>query len=101
MESELRRRMRSYVLLPYFGAAMLAASPIIIIGLLASAGGISTESLGPLMAVLGLGSLVNSYIMGLIAGKTGELSVAAGFKHAALMVVITTTATLLAIRQYT
>jgi flagellar protein FlaJ len=101
MESELRRRMRSYVLLPYFGAVMLAASPIIIIGLLATAGGISTESLGPLMAVLGLGSLVNSYIMGLIAGKTGELSVAAGFKHAALMVVITTTATLLAIKQYT
>lgn len=100
MEGELRRRMRSYVLLPYFGAVMLAASPIIIIGLLASAGGVSAESLGPLIAVLGLGSLINSYIMGLIAGKTGELSVAAGFKHSALMVLMTSVTTLLAINQY-
>lgn len=100
MENELRRRMKSYVLLPYFGAIMLAASPIIIIGMLATAGGISSESLASLIAVLGLGNIINSYIMGLVAGKTGELSIAAGFKHSVIMVVISALTTILAMNQY-
>jgi len=91
LEEELRRRLKAYVILPYFGAIMLASSPIIIANMLITAAGAPAESVAPLIGVLGVGSMINSFIMGLIAGKSSEMSVAAGFKHAALMTLVTTT----------
>lgn len=89
LEEELRRRLKAYVVLPYFGAIMLASSPIIIVNMLITAAGASAEAVAPLIGVLGIGSMINSFIMGLIAGKSSEMSVAAGFKHAALMTLVT------------
>ncbi len=91
VEEETRRRLRAYVMLPYFGTIMLAASPIIIINLLTqSAESITPDELAPLITVLAAGTLVNSFIMGLVAGKVSEMSMAAGFKHAAIMTVVAT-----------
>lgn len=89
LEEELRRRLKAYVVLPYFGAIMLASSPIIIVNMLITAAGAPPEAVAPLIGVLGIGSMINSFIMGLIAGKSSEMSVAAGFKHAALMTLVT------------
>mgnify|MGYP001626366221 CR=1 FL=1 len=89
LEEELRRRLKAYVVLPYFGAVMLASSPIIIVNMLVTAAGTPPEAVAPLIGVLGVGSMINSLIMGLIAGKSSEMSVAAGFKHAALMTLVT------------
>jgi len=89
LEEELRRRLKAYVVLPYFGAIMLASSPIIIVNMLITAAGAPAEAVAPLIGVLGVGSMINSFIMGLIAGKSSEMSVAAGFKHSALMTLIT------------
>ncbi len=99
LEVEMRRRLKAYVFLPYFGVVMLASAPTIIINLLATAGGVGPEALAPLIAVLGVGGMVNAYIMGLIAGKSTEMSVASGFKHSILMVVLTT-ATILTTMAY-
>jgi flagellar protein FlaJ len=89
LEEELRRRLKAYVVLPYFGAIMLASSPIIIVNMLITAAGAPAEAVAPLIGVLGVGSMINSFIMGLIAGKSSEMSIAAGFKHAALMTLVT------------
>jgi flagellar protein FlaJ len=89
LEEELRRRLKAYVILPYFGAIMLASSPIIIVNMLITAAGAPAEAVAPLIGVLGVGSMINSFIMGLIAGKSSEMSIAAGFKHAALMTLVT------------
>jgi flagellar protein FlaJ len=89
LEEELRRRLKAYVVLPYFGAVMLASSPIIIVNMLITAAGAPAEAVAPLIGVLGVGSMINSFIMGLIAGKSSEMSIAAGFKHAALMTLVT------------
>jgi flagellar protein FlaJ len=89
IEEELRRRLKAYVVLPYFGAIMLASSPIIIVNMLITAAGAPAEAVAPLIGVLGVGSMINSFIMGLIAGKSSEMSIAAGFKHAALMTLVT------------
>jgi len=89
LEEELRRRLKAYVVLPYFGAIMLASSPIIIVNMLITAAGAPAEAVAPLIGVLGVGSMINSFIMGLIAGKSSEMSVAAGFKHSALMTLVT------------
>ncbi len=90
-EVEMRRKLRAYVVMPYFGTMLLAASPIIIINLLLqSSKNVTPNDLAPLIMVLSAGTLINAVIMGLVAGKVSELSVAAGFKHAAIMVVLST-----------
>jgi len=90
-EVEMRRKLRAYVVMPYFGTMLLAASPIIIINLLLqSSKNVTPNDLAPLIMVLSAGTLINAVIMGLVAGKVSELSIAAGFKHAAIMVVLST-----------
>ncbi len=94
-EVELRRRLRTYVLLPYFGSIMLASAPVMILWMLASlAGEVRPEAVVPLIAHLAIGSYINSAIMGLIAGVTSEQSVCAGFKHVIIMTLITIAVTL-------
>lgn len=85
LEEETRRRMRTQVILPYFGAVMLATMPIIIMYMLLTMANISLATAAPLLLVMGLGNIVNSYIMGLIAGKSSQATVAAGFLHAAIL----------------
>lgn len=88
-EELLRRRLKYYVVLPYFGVILLASTPIMIMNLLVSAAGTASSTImAPMLLVLGIGTLINAYVMGLVAGKTSEMSVAAGFKHAALMSLI-------------
>ncbi len=90
-EVELRRRLRAYVFLPYFGTFLLASSPIIIINmLLQSSKSVAPNHLAPLITVLSAGTLINAVIMGLVAGKVSELNLGAGFKHAAIMTVLST-----------
>ena len=90
-EIEMRRKLRAYVIMPYFGTMLLAASPIIIINLLLQGTkNVTPNDLAPLITVLSAGTLINAVIMGLVAGKVSELSIAAGFKHATIMVVLST-----------
>ncbi|MEM0028324.1 MAG: hypothetical protein QXE36_02315, partial [Ignisphaera sp.] len=42
----------------------------------------------PLILVLSMGSMVNSFIMGLIAGKASQSTTAAGFIHAAALTAV-------------
>lgn len=81
-EIELKRRLRAYVLLPYFGSILLASAPVIILWMLTSfVGTVQPAGLIPLVTSLAIGSYINSMIMGLIAGITSEQAVCAGFKH--------------------
>lgn len=93
-EEELRRRLRAYVVLPYFGAFMVAVSPVVIVWQLTSASPRPPEpgAIALLTTTLSLGAVVNSYIMGLIAGKVSGLAVAAGFKHSSIMIAMTAAA---------
>ncbi|MCD6324406.1 MAG: type II secretion system F family protein [Desulfurococcales archaeon] len=90
-EVEMRRRLRAYIMMPYFGTMLLASSPIIIINLLLQASkNVTANQLAPLILVLSAGTLINAVIMGLVAGKVSELNTAAGFKHAAIMTILST-----------
>jgi flagellar protein FlaJ len=89
MEEESRRRMRSQVILPYFGAVMLTTMPIIILYMLLTIAKVSVQSAAPLIAVMMLGGMVNSFIMGLIAGKASRATIAAGFMHSTILVLVT------------
>lgn len=88
-EIELKRRLRAYVLLPYFGSILLASAPVIILWMLTSfVGTVQQSGLIPLITSLTIGSYINSMIMGLIAGVTSEQSVCAGFKHIIAMALV-------------
>ncbi len=98
-EEEMRKRLRAYVALPYFGAIMLAAAPLVILWLLvASAKSLEPNALAPLIFILSGGALINNYIMGIVAGKVSRMNVAAGFKHAVFMTLITTITTMLTLK---
>jgi flagellar protein FlaJ len=92
MEEETRRRMRSQVFLPYFGAILLASIPMILLYMLLSIARISVTLTTPLLLVLSIGCIINAYIMGLIAGKASQTTIAAGFLHATMLTIITTIA---------
>ena len=89
LEEETRRRMKTQVVLPYLGATLLASMPMIILYMLLSLARIPLTAVVPMVTVLALGSLVNSFIMGIIAGKASETTVAAGFLHAAVLTLVT------------
>ncbi|MEL9939445.1 MAG: type II secretion system F family protein [Ignisphaera sp.] len=88
LEEETRRRMRSQLFLPYFGAILLASIPMIILYMLLSIAKIPIATATPLILVLSMGSMVNSFIMGLIAGKASQSTTAAGFIHAAALTAV-------------
>ncbi len=98
-EEEMRRKLKAYVALPYFGAIMLAAAPLVILWLLvASAKGVTPSSMAPLVFILSGGALINNFVMGIVAGKVSDMSVAAGFKHATFMILITAVTSLLTMK---
>ncbi len=107
MVDELKRRLRSYAFIPYFGSILITVSSLMTIVALVQAvtasglqttaavgGGLAVSSLSPqtvlkLISVTLVGSVFNAWLMGLMVGKVRDMSVAAGFIHAALLSVIT------------
>ncbi len=85
LEEEHRKRMKTQIIMPYFGSIMLSSMPIIILYMLLSIANIKLSAVAPLILVLSLGSMINSFIMGIIAGKVSEGTIAAGFKHATIL----------------
>lgn len=90
LEEETRKRMKTQVVLPYVGAMLLASMPVIILYMLLSLAKIPISAVAPMLMVLTLGSLINSYIMGIVAGKASQATIAAGFFHAIILTIITT-----------
>ncbi|MEM2025812.1 MAG: type II secretion system F family protein, partial [Desulfurococcaceae archaeon] len=89
LEEETRRRMRAQAIMPYLGATLLASMPMVILYMLLSLARIPLTAVTPLVFALAIGSLINSYIMGLIAGKASQTTIAAGFFHAIVLTLVT------------
>ncbi len=110
IEDQLRKRLRAYVLMPYFGAIMVAVTSVLTVSMLVTAvskagviggaaggmaalGGlrlnISPENITNLLLIASLASVFNAWLSGLVAGKIQDQSLASGFLHAAILTVIT------------
>jgi len=94
LEEEIRRRMRTQVFVPYFGAIMLSSLPVMILYMLLSIARIPLPTLAPLVFCMVMGAMVNAYAMGLVAGKASKATLAAGFLHASLLTVVAAAASL-------
>ena len=92
VEKEKKMAVRPYILMPYFAAILLVATTTMIIGFTSGTLGVAettqTQDLSPMIMTFTTSCIFHSYLIGLVAGKISEESVAAGFKHASLLVII-------------
>jgi flagellar protein FlaJ len=92
VEKEKKMAVRPYILMPYFAAILLVATTTMMIGFTSGTLGVAEagqqKDLGPMITTFVTSAIFHSYLIGVVAGKISEESIAAGFKHAAILVVI-------------
>jgi flagellar protein FlaJ len=97
VEKEKRMSVRPYIMMPYLASILLVATTIMMLSFTTGTLGVSAiagEAGAPPkdfsgMKLIFLTSVIfHSYLIGIVAGKISEESVAAGFKHASILVVI-------------
>lgn len=99
VEKEKKMNVRPYVMMPYLASILLVATTVMMMsfstGFGASTTGVSTTSsqgASMMQTIFMTAVIFNSYLIGIVAGKISEESVAAGFKHAAILVLISVVA---------
>jgi len=95
VEKEKKMAVRPYVMIPYFAAILLVATTLMTLMFTAqtlTVGGTQATTtnidMNFLTMIFSTSVIVHCYLIGLVAGKISEESVAAGFKHSALLVLI-------------
>ena len=99
LNRDRRSQVRPYVVIPYIGAVLIVVTTALMVYLLSGPGlsvgsgnGISfiapASVINKATTILFLAAFFQAWVMGIVAGKMGELTVADGFKHATLIVII-------------
>jgi archaeal flagellar protein FlaJ len=92
VEKEKKMSVRPYVMMPYLASILLVATTVMMMGLttgLTVPGQAAVPQDNTLMQTVFMTAVIfNSYLIGIVAGKISEESIAAGFKHSAILVVI-------------
>ena len=95
IEKEKKMSVRPYIMMPYLAAILLVATTTLMLSFTTGFGVTGTAVTATNAAAKGMTQTIfitsvvfNSYLIGIVAGKISEESVAAGFKHAAILVVI-------------
>jgi flagellar protein FlaJ len=94
VEKEKKMNSRPYIIIPYFAAVMLMATTLMVLLFVGKTVSLATAGMGTkidlasVSTTFTLSVIVHVFMIGLVAGKIGEESIAAGFKHSALLVVI-------------
>ncbi len=98
---ELRRRLRTYAFMPYFGSILISVSSVVTLIMLVQAvsgaelegtglaTGLTAKDITLLLIATTVGSVFNSWLMGLIVGKVQSMMTAAGFIHATVLAIVT------------
>ncbi len=93
VEKEKKMTVRPYVFMPYLAAILLVATTTMMLGFTTSTINIvpsaaSQRDLTGMTTIFITSVIFHSYLIGIVAGKISEESISAGFRHAALLVVI-------------
>ena len=96
VEREKKSQSRPFLLIPYFAAIMLVSTTLLTLIFVTKTASMATEGVGGsridiagLSLTFSVSVMVHVFMIGLVAGKISEESIAAGFKHSALLVIIT------------
>lgn len=98
VEKEKRASTRPYMIVPYFAAILLMATTLLTLVFVTktvSIAGTTQIDLAGITTIFTVSVIFHTYMIGLVAGKISEESISAGFKHSALLVVITLLAAVL------
>ncbi len=94
VEKEKRMSVRPYIMMPYLASILLVATTIMMMSfttgtLTVGMPGASAPKDYSMMKLIFMSSVIfHSYLIGVVAGKISEESIAAGFKHASILVII-------------
>ncbi len=95
VEKEKRMQVRPYVFMPYLASILLVATTIMMMSfttgtLTMNIPGMaaSTRDFSQMKTIMLTSIIFHSYLIGVVAGKISEESVASGFKHATILVII-------------
>jgi len=95
VEKEKKMSVRPYVMMPYLAAILLVATTSMMLSFTTGFGitttgvaATSASSQGMTQMIFLTSVIFNSFLIGIVAGKISEESIAAGFKHASILVVI-------------
>jgi len=98
VEKEKRSSTRPYMIVPYFASILLMATTLLTLVFVTktvSIAGTSEIDLTGISTIFVVSVIFHTYMIGLVAGKISEESISAGFKHSALLVIITLLAAIL------
>jgi flagellar protein FlaJ len=93
IEKEKRMSVRPYMIMPYFAAILLVSTTLMTLLFTTNTIAMGAETAAAtntdfLTLIFTVSVVTHCYLIGLVAGKISEESLAAGFKHSALLVVI-------------
>jgi flagellar protein FlaJ len=94
VEKEKKMSTRPYIMMPYLASILLVATTIMMMGFTTGALTVGVADAGPakdysMMKTIFLASVIfHSYLIGIVAGKISDESIASGFKHASILVLI-------------
>ena len=95
-EAETRSAMRTYVLIAYISGIMIVGTTFIFVYFLGQGATLGVTSTLPGLKITGstvdlllTASVFEGWVIGIVAGKMGEGSVAEGFKHSIILVLVT------------
>jgi flagellar protein FlaJ len=92
VEREKKMTVRPYIMMPYFASLLLVATTTMMLGF--TTGTLGIIETGPpkdftmVRSLFTTSCIFYSYMIGIVGGKISEESLSAGFKHAAILVLI-------------
>ncbi len=95
VDKEKKMSVRPYVMMPYLASILLVATTVMMMSFTTGFGATTTTvtaasaaSKSLMQTIFMTAVIFNSYVIGIVAGKISEESISAGFKHAAILVII-------------
>jgi flagellar protein FlaJ len=95
VEKEKKMQVRPYVFMPYLASILLVATTIMMMSFTTGTltmnipgAAASTRDFTQMKTIFITSVVFHSYLIGIVAGKISEESIAAGFKHATILVII-------------
>ena len=94
VEKEKKMSVRPYIMMPYLAAILLVATTIMMLSFTSGTLSVVPGQTGPPKDLSGMtmifitSVIFHSYLIGIVAGKISEESIAAGFKHASILAIV-------------
>jgi flagellar protein FlaJ len=102
-EADARASLRPYVLIIYIGGLMLTLTTFVMVSMLSSQSALAAKGFSVVSSSnkgvvddLLTASVFQCWVLGMVAGKMGEGSLAEGFKHSVILVLLTLAAVVIA-----